>query len=128
MHFGKSSVPIAKTKEEMEANMRDILASRKAPGMRIRKTVENFKSPVDGSVITNQRELDAHNKKNDVIDCREWGNDQFCDLGAKKEREEFFAGTSTKAKKARTETIVESIQKLEQGWEKPPARYEDDPL
>ena len=108
--------------------MRDILQSRRFPGTKIITTKENFRSVVDGSVITNAQELAEHNKRNDVIDVREWGNDQFCDLDAKKEREAFRAGTSTKSKKQRTATIVESIQKLEQGYVPPPRKNEDDPL
>ncbi len=120
-------MPIARTKEEMQANMREILQSKTPPGMVRPRNLEAFKSHIDGSVVTNQKELDEHNRKNDVIDVREWGNDQFCDLDAKKEREEFYLGTSTKAKKERTATIVESIQKLEQGYT-PPRRNEEDPL
>lgn len=116
-------MPVAKTKEEMSANMRDILESRKFPGT-IVKGVEAFKSPIDGSVITNQQELAEHNRKNDVIDVREWGNDQFCDLDAKKEREEFYTGTSQKQKKERIETIKDSIQKVEAGHV--PARQEEE--
>lgn len=96
--------------------MAEILACRKAPGMVIRGKVEAFKSHVDGSIVTNKRELDAHNKRNDVIDVREWGNDQFCDLDAKRKREEFYLGTSKEAKQERVKTINESIQKLEQGY------------
>lgn len=106
---------IARTQAERDANMQDILRSRKAPGSIVRK-VTAFKSHVDGSVVTNQKELDEHNRKNDVIDVREWGNDQFCNTTAKKEREEFYLGTSTKEKRARTATIHDSIQKLEQGY------------
>ncbi len=118
-------MPIARTKEEMRANMRDILQSRKAPGT-IVKTVQQFKSPVDGKVIRTKGELDEHNKRNDVIDVREWGNDSFCDLDAKKEREAFYLGTSTKEKKKRVTAIRESIQKLEQGYKPPPLQKEGD--
>ena len=107
-------MPIAKTKAEMSANMREILRSRQPPGGIVRN-VEAFKSQVDGSIVTNSQELREHNERNDVIDVREWGNDQFCDTDAKKAREEFYSGTSTKEKQARVETIKDSIQKLEAG-------------
>jgi len=116
---------VAKTKAEMSANMRDILTSRKAPGTIVR-TVQQFQSPVDGSVIRNKAELDAHNKRNDVIDVREWGNDSFCDLDKKKEREAFYAGTCPKEKKKRVAAIKDSIQKLEQGYTPPPLQKEGD--
>ncbi len=118
---------IARTKAEMQANMQDILQSRKAPGTIIR-TVQQFKSPVDGKIIRTKAELDEHNKRNDVIDVREWGNDSFCDLDAKKEREAFYSGTSTIQKKERVQTIKESIQKLEQGYIPPKLVSEDAPL
>ncbi len=108
-------MPVAKTDAEMKANMRDILDSRRAPGTIIRN-VEAFQSPIDQRIIRNAQDLDKHNKENDVIDAREWGNDQFCDLDAKRRREEFYLGTSQDGKRARVETIKESIQKLEAGY------------
>ena len=116
---------IARTRAEREANMQDILRSRKAPGAIVRG-ITAFQSTVDGSIITNKSELDAHNKRNDVIDVREWGNDSFCDLDVKREREAVMAGTSQKEKRARKVSIHESIQKLEQGYKPPPLQEEGD--
>ena len=107
---------VARTKAEREANMREILRSRTPPGMIKPRTMEAFKSHVDGTVVTNQSELEAHNKRNDVIDIREWGNDSFCDLGAKKEREARIQGTSKIENKKRHEDIIEAVQKVEQGY------------
>ena len=109
-------MPIAKTKAEREANMREILQSRTPPGLIKPRTMEAFKSHVDGTVVTNQSELEAHNRRNDVIDVREWGNPYFCDLDAKKEREARINGTSKIEKKKRTEDIIEAVQKVEQGY------------
>ena len=103
----------------------EILASRKAPGMIVRNKIEAFKSSVDGSVVTNKKELDEHNRRNDVIDVREWGNDQFCDLDAKKEREARILGTSVTENKKRKNDFAESVQKLEQGY-KPTIRQQED--
>ena len=109
-------MPIARTKEELAANMRDILQSRSPPGLVRPRSMEAFKSHVDGSVVTNQKELNEHNRKNDVIDIREWGNDSYCDLAAKKEREEFYLGTSKKEQRARIKAFSEATQKVEQGY------------
>ena len=119
-------MPIARTKAEREANMRDILASRKAPGVVSRRTIEAFVSPVDGSVITNKKELAAHNQRNDVIDAREWGNNSFCNLDAKKEREARILGTSLIEKRARAADFAEAVQKCEQGYKPVIKQQEED--
>ncbi len=107
---------VAKTKEERAANMREILQSRTPPGMIKPRTMEAFKSHVDGTVVTNQGELEEHNRRNDVIDAREWGNDSYCDTDAKKEREARIQGTSQKEIKKRHQDVVEAVQKVEQGY------------
>ncbi len=95
--------------------IQEILRSRQPPGG-ICRNMEAFKSHVDGSIVTNQAERREHNRRNDVIDVREWGNDSFCNLDAKKEREAHYLGTSVKERNSRQASIRESINKLEQGY------------
>ena len=107
---------IAKTKAEREANMREILQSRTPPGMIKPRRMEAFKSHVDGTVVTNGSELEEHNRRNEVIDVREWGNESYCDESAKKEREKRILGTSEKENRKRKQEVIESVQKVEQGY------------
>lgn len=107
---------IAKTKAEGEANMREILQSRCPPGLIRPRTMEAFKSHVDGTVVTNQKDLEAHNRRNDVIDVREWGNESYCDTSAKKEREARIQGTSKIENRKRKVDFAEAVQKVEQGY------------
>ena len=115
----------AKTEKEMSDNMREILRSRTPPGMIKRRRMEAFKSHVDGTVVTNKTELEAHNRRNDVIDAREWGNDSYCDTDAKKEREARILGTSQKENRQRKEDFVEAVQKVEQGYKPVIGQQED---
>ena len=117
---------VARNKEERAANMREILQSRTPPGMIKPRTMEAFKSHVDGTVVTNQTELEAHNRRNDVIDAREWGNDSYCDTDAKKEREARIQGTSQKENRQRKEDFVEAVQKVEQGYKPNIGQQEED--
>lgn len=100
----------------MTEKMREILESRTPPGGIVKGKFDAFKSHVDGSVITNRAELEKHNQRNNVVDVREWGNDSYCDLSAKKTREEDYLNDSPRHKKQRKEDIAKAIQKCEQGY------------
>ena len=100
----------------MTDKMRDILESRTPPGGIVKGRFEPFKSHVDGSIITNSAELKKHNERNNVINVREWGNDSYCDLSAKKTREEDYLAESPRHVKQRKEDIAKAIQKCEQGY------------
>ena len=86
---------------------------RKFPMLKFEQ--EPFLSPIDGSIISNARQLRAHNKEHDVIDAREWGNDRMCNLDAEKERLARLDGTSKVAKEERIADIKKSIEKVEAG-------------
>lgn len=70
---------------------------------------DNFKSPVDGSIITSQRKLHEHNARNGVRQVSpeiEHGWNE-----ARKERDDFYTGKS--GKQERIETIKNVIDTLE---------------
>lgn len=50
-------------------------------------------SPVDGTVIRNAKDLEEHNKRNDVVLMDEFGTDHW--KSKAKEREKFFKGEHT---------------------------------
>lgn len=76
------------------------------------KTMEPFKSPVDGSIITSGSDLKKHNERNDVVDSREFSKEYFA--GKAKERERKMDPASIENKKQRVEDIHKSIHKLQQ--------------
>ena len=74
----------------------------------IAKDIQPFRSPVDGSEIIGRRSLREHNRRNDVVDTRE-----FEDHWEKcaKDREAFFNGTSDK--EGRINDIIETIDEAQ---------------
>jgi hypothetical protein len=65
--------------------------------------IEAFKSPIDGSIITNQKQLREHNMKHGVTDARDYSQ-QYFDAKAK-ERKANMAGTSPAVKRQRYEML-----------------------
>lgn len=88
------------------------------------KPFEAFKSPVDGSVITCQRELREHNKRNDVVNIHEGYDEKALKtLGERNPREQINKELSASLK---TDAAV-AMQKLNEGY-KPQVAQEDAPL
>jgi hypothetical protein len=56
--------------------------------------IHSFVSPVDGSVITDRKQLREHNKRNNVVNTQEFSQD-FLDK-KKKERERHYTGEKTR--------------------------------
>jgi hypothetical protein len=73
--------------------------------------IESFVSPVDGSVISDRKQLREHNKRNNVVNSHEFSQD-FLDR-KKKERDRLYTGEKTTAEKyARRCEINEVINNL----------------
>lgn len=66
-----------------------------------------FRSPVDGSIITNDRALREHNARNNVVDAREFDDAHYAQ--AAKRRTEVFNGVDRERKRE----IAQIIEKLE---------------
>lgn len=74
--------------------------------------IESFISPVDGSVITDRRQLDEHNRKHNVVNSSEFSPEFF--ERKQKEREAFFAGKRSRAKVQRDRMdLYEAYTQLE---------------
>lgn len=83
-----------------------------ARGLSIVKGFEAYKSPIDGSIIRNHRDLERHNKKHNVVLQAEYGND-FFDRKAK-ERADYLSGNLSKKERfQRRQEIYEVITRLE---------------
>ena len=104
---------MAWTKEDAQRLMNrswdDPDITRKAPRVVVKKTTENFVSPVTREVITSRKRLEEHNRKNDVVNVEEFGTNFF--ERKKKEREKFF--TEGTDRKERREQIEKTIHQLE---------------
>lgn len=75
--------------------------------------IEEFVSPVDGSVVSSRSKLREHNARNDVVNFHE-----FDGVWEKEEakRTEFFEGRSKEHRKEIVEDVIEATEKVAQGY------------
>jgi hypothetical protein len=80
----------------------------------IRDNFESFRSIVDGSLISNHRDLENHNKRNNVVNSAEF-NPEFLER-KQKERKDRELGVRTKEETLRVKKeIYERVIRSEQG-------------
>jgi len=72
-------------------------------------TFTEFVSPIDKQVISDNRQLSAHNKKHGVTNIRDYGDDHFKRHAAK--REQAMDMKSSVNKRQRIETIKAAMRK-----------------
>ena len=72
----------------------DAAAHKRSMGAAIHGDIESFVSPVDGTVITDRRQLAEHNKRNNVVNSAEF-SPEFLAKKAQ-ERADFFTGKHSK--------------------------------
>jgi hypothetical protein len=90
----------------------DDAARRHSGGSAIHGDIQSFVSPVDGSVISDRKQLREHNRKHGVVNTAEFSQD-FLDK-KKAERDRFYTGEKTsEEKRARGMEINEIINHLE---------------
>ena len=91
---------------------RDEAAVRFGGGTAVHGDIESFVSPIDGSVITDRKQLREHNKRHNVVNQAEF-NPEYLEK-KKKERERLYNGEHTPQEKlARKQEIWETIHRLE---------------
>jgi hypothetical protein len=74
--------------------------------------IQSFVSPVDGSVISDRKQLREHNKRNNVVNAGEFSDEYYA--GKAKERERLYTGEHTSAETfARKQEIYNIIQRAE---------------
>jgi len=74
--------------------------------------VQSFVSPVDGSVISDRKQLREHNERNNVVNSSEF-DQGFLDR-KRKERDRLYTGQHTTAEKfERKQEIYNNIMRLE---------------
>jgi len=78
------------------------------------RDIEPFVSPVDNTLIRNHRELEEHNRRNNVVSASEFSPEYLS--AARKKRADFFAGKrSAKENLARKQELYETIVRAERG-------------
>tara|TARA_R110000803_G_scaffold67205_2_gene128854 strand:+ start:108 stop:443 length:336 start_codon:yes stop_codon:yes gene_type:complete len=79
-------------------------------GISLHAAFDPFVSPVDGSVISDRKQLREHNLRNNVVNTSEFGEKHWEDK--KKERERLYNGEHTPAEKwKRKAEINEAINR-----------------
>ena len=73
-------------------------------GIIVKGNFDAFKSPIDGSVISNQREYEDHCQKHNVVDSREFSAEWYAKKKA--ERERLFSGERTKEQELRDKQFI----------------------
>jgi hypothetical protein len=66
-------------------------------GHYVQGDIESFVSPVDGTVITDRRQLAEHNKRNNVVNSAEFSPEFYAKKA--KERADFYNGEHTSNEK-----------------------------
>lgn len=73
---------------------------------RVLDDIEPFVSHVDGSVITSRSKLRQHNKQHNVIPVAEYGEGNYCDPNAFKERIAKLQGRHEPTNKERLRDVI----------------------
>tara|TARA_R110000744_G_scaffold380361_1_gene500923 strand:- start:8414 stop:8752 length:339 start_codon:yes stop_codon:yes gene_type:complete len=91
---------------------RDKAAVKRDSTSAIHGDIVSFVSPVDGSVISDRKQLREHNKRNNVVNSSEF-DQGFLDR-KRKERDRLYTGEHTTAEKfERKQEIYNNIMRLE---------------
>ena len=94
-----------------------------APSMLLpTKPFEPFKSPVDGSLVSSRRELQEHNKRNNVVNTHD-GYDEKAILGWT--NKDLQKPLDEERKKDLKDDMQKAITKLEEGYTPHPAREDE---
>ena len=87
-------------------------AARRHDGHAIHGDIAPFVSPIDGTVISDRRQLEEHNKRNNVVNAAEFSPEFYAEKA--KERANFYEGRHSRAEtQRRKEEIHRVIDRLE---------------
>lgn len=94
-----------------------------APRIFARAKFDAFKSPVDGSIISNAAELAEHNRRNNVVNLHDGYDEKAVESFTKRNWNE---APEKERKKDLNADMKEAIQKLEEGYKPTPAEYSEE--
>ena len=86
----------------------DEAARRRDCSATVMGDIESFVSPVDGSVISDRRQLREHNKRNNVVSADEFTPEFYARKA--KERADFYQGKRSPAE------VLKSKQQIYETW------------
>ena len=87
------------------------------------KNMQPFRSPVDGSIISNKRELAEHNRRNNVVNL----HDGYDEKAVKGFTETDWNKSSEKERtKDLSADMEQAVEKLQSGYKPTPAPYTED--
>jgi hypothetical protein len=95
----------------------DESAARHDHGVAIHGDIQPFRSPVDGSIISDRKQLEEHNKRNNVVSANEF-TPEFYERKAR-ERADFYEGKRSREQiRADRQEIYENMIRAEReaGW------------
>lgn len=75
----------------------------------INRTFESFKSTIDGTIISDNRQLEAHNKRNKVTNINDYSEDHFAKASVRMRNE--ATGNTAKAEGERRSALVNNLRK-----------------
>ena len=81
----------------------------RSAGAVIFNDIEPFKSPIDGSIISDRKQLREHNKKHNVVQASEFSPEYY--ERKANERADLLSGTSKVGKADRIEAIKHALYK-----------------
>lgn len=70
--------------------------------------IETFKSPIDGSIISDRAQLREHNRKHGVTDMRDYSPEYI--KARAEQRERAMVGQDRQGRRERIETIIRAIE------------------
>lgn len=78
---------------------------------------ENYRSPIDGSVISSRRSERYHMDRHQVVRPGDFGNNEGREYfdRVRRERQDFYDGKSSSHRKEIRNDVVETVQRLSQG-------------
>lgn len=81
------------------------------------KERESYRSPLDGSIITSERQERAHMEAHGVVRPNDFGDNEGKDYfdRVKAERAAYYDGKSEKHRGELRKTLLETVDRLEQG-------------
>lgn len=71
------------------------------------KPFEPFLSPIDNKMVNSRAELEAHNRRHEVTDCRDYSEEHFTRKAEQRQRE--MIGDTPEAKKERQQLIERQL-------------------
>ena len=90
----------------------DEAARRSSAGVAIHGDITSFVSPVDGSVITDRKQLAEHNKRNNVVSADEFTPEFYARKA--QERADFYNGKHSRQESLkRKQEIYENMMRAE---------------